>query len=123
MRGFGRLLSASVIVFAAGLVPTAARAEGGSQAQPTGKGITGGALLGAALILLGLTGPVSSAVAATFPPAYVGRVASGASGSPSSGVTLTASRTAGDRNIVLNVALVTTTVLVVGLCLACWANW
>ena len=51
MRGFGRLLSASVIVFAAAAVPEVARAAG-SQASPTGKGITGGALLGAEAVML-----------------------------------------------------------------------
>jgi hypothetical protein len=51
MRGFGRLLSATVIVFAAAAVPGVALADG-SQASPTGKGITGGALLGGETVML-----------------------------------------------------------------------
>lgn len=51
MRGFGRLLSATVIVFAATAVPGVALADG-SQASPTGKGITGGALLGGETVML-----------------------------------------------------------------------
>lgn len=50
MRGFGRLLSATVIVFAATAVPGVALADG--QASPTGKGITGGALLGGETVML-----------------------------------------------------------------------
>jgi hypothetical protein len=51
MRGFGRLLSATVIVFAVTAVPGLALAEG-NQASPTGKGITGGALLGGEAVML-----------------------------------------------------------------------
>lgn len=79
MRGFGKLLSASVIVFAAAAVPTAARAEG-SQAQATGKGITGGALLGAEAVML-------TEAAASVKPAWayavgggIGAVAGGVGG-------------------------------------------
>jgi hypothetical protein len=80
MRGFGRLLSASVIVFAAAAVPTAARADGGTQAKPTGKGITGGALLGAEAVML-------TEAAASVKPAWayavgggIGAVAGGVGG-------------------------------------------
>lgn len=81
MRGFGRLLSASVIVFAAAAVPTAARAaDNGTQASPTGKGITGGALLGAEAVML-------TEAAASVKPAWayavgggIGAVAGGVGG-------------------------------------------
>src|SRR5262249_34108053 len=61
MRGFGKLLSATVIGFLA-LTPGVARA-GGGDASPTGKGITGGALLGAEAVML-------SEAAASVKPAW-----------------------------------------------------
>lgn len=69
MRGFGRLLSASVILIAAAVVPQAARADG-SEVSPTGKGITGGALLGAEAVML-------TEAAASVKPAWAYAVGGG----------------------------------------------
>jgi hypothetical protein len=70
MRGFGKLLSTSVIVFAAAVTPDIARAAGGSEASPTGTGIVGGALLGGEAVML-------TEAAASVKPAWAYAVGGG----------------------------------------------